>query len=115
MTAQEQAVEQILALFQGRRIAQPMKVICSLLLAIILGLFICYFIVMFTSKSKKTNVKQILSGTYSKVYVNQPNKRFLSQSKKYSPRSSGGSSGGGHRSGGGGGGGRSGGGGGHKI
>ena len=83
--------------------------------AIILGLFICYFIVMFTSKSKKASVKQILSGTYSKVYVNQPNKRFLSQSKKYSPRSSGGSSGGGHRSGGGGGGGRSGGGGGHKI
>lgn len=113
-TCSFKTLEQILALFQGRRIAQPMKVICSLLLAIILGLFICYFIVMFTSKSKKASVKQILSGTYSKVYVNQPNKRFLSQSKKYSPQSSGGS-GGGHRSGGGGGGGRSGGGGGHKI
>ena len=99
---------------EGRRIAEPMKYICSALLAIIAALLINYFIVMFMSRSRKANIREILSGTYANVRVNNPGVEFTNQTKRYSPQSSGSSGGGGH-SGGGGGGGSHGGGGGHSI
>ena len=104
-------MEQILALMEGRRIAQPMKYICSALLAIILALLINYFIAMFYSRQRKTNIKNIISGIYANASITNPRVSFSHQTKTYSPPSS--SSGGG--SGGGGGGGHSGGGGGHSI
>lgn len=111
-TCTYKTLEQCLAILTGKRIAQPMKYICSALLALICGLFLTYFIVMLTSSSKKAKDAEILQGTFTKLYVHNPKKVFLSQSKRYSPQSSGSSGGGG---GGGGGGGRSGGGGGHSI
>lgn len=107
-------LEQIQTLMEGRRIAEPMKYICSALLAIILALLINYFIVMFFSRSRKPDIKQVLEGTYSSFRVNNAGAQFINQTRVYSPQSSGSSgSGGGHS--GGGGGGHSGGGGGHSI
>ena len=92
------------------------------LLAIVLALLINYFIVMHTSRSVKASNSELLSGIYTKVNVKNPTKKFLHQTKRYSPqntdsnngarsRSSGGFSGGSS----GGGGGSRGGGGGHKF
>lgn len=113
-TCSYKTMEQILSLLEGRRIAEPMRYICSALLAIILALLINYFIVMYYSRSRKENAKQILNGIYSDVKITNPNPVYVRQSKRYSPPSS--SSGGGSSGGGGGGGGHSsGGGGGHSI
>ena len=108
--------EQVQTLMEGRRIAEPMKYICSALPAIILALLINYFIVMFFSRARKPNIKEVLAGTYASFCVNNANAQFVNQTRVYSPQSSGssggGGGGGGHSSGGGG---HSGGGGGHSI
>jgi uncharacterized protein len=111
-TCTYKTLEQVLALMEGRRIAEPMKYICSALLAIIIAMLVNYFIAMHFSRTRKANVKQILAGTYTNFNVSNPNAVFVNQTRTYSPQSSGGG-GGGH--GGGGGGGHSGGGGGHSI
>ena len=110
-------MEQVLTLLEGGRIAEPMRYICSALLAIILALLFNYFIVMFCSRSRKESTKEILNGTFSDVKITNAKPVFIRQSKRYSPVSS--SSSGGSSSGGGGfsggGGGSSGSGGGHSI
>ena len=57
-----ETMRQVLTLLEGRRIAEPMRYICSALLAIILALLINYFIVMFYSRSRKESDKAILGG-----------------------------------------------------
>lgn len=111
-TCSYKTMEQVLALLEGRRIAEPMRYICSALLAVIAALLINYLVAMYLSRAKKADVHEVLSGTYTNLQVNGAHARFLHQTKTYSPQSSGG--GGGH-GGGGGGGGHSGGGGGHSI
>lgn len=101
-------LEQVNILMQGGRIAQPMRYVCSALLALILALLINYFIVMFQSRSRKADVNKILEGTYTSVKLSNASAVFRNQTRTYSPQDSGGSSGGG--GGGGGGGGHSGGG-----
>ena len=108
-TCSYKTMEQILSLMEGRRIAQPMKYICSALLAIILAFLINYFIAMFYSRQKKTSVKTIISSIYANTNITNPRITFSHQAKTYSPPSSSSSGGGG------GGGGHSGGGGGHSI
>ncbi len=114
-TCTYKTLEQILTLMEGGRIAQPMKYICSALLALIIALLLNYFIAMFLSKPRKANAKQIMSGMYTQFIMHDANAQFMNQTRVYSPQSSGGSGGGGggHSGGGGGGGGHSG--GGHSI
>lgn len=104
--------EQVLALLQGKRIAEPMRYLCSALLAIILAAFINFFLIMFSSGSRKPDMDQVLAGTYTNVDIQNANTHFVNQTRVYDPPSSSSSSGG-HS--GGGGGGHSGGGGGHSI
>ena len=108
-TCSYKTMEQILSLMEGRRIAQPMKYICSALLAIILAFLINYFIAMFYSRQKKTSVKTIISSIYANTNITSPRITFSHQAMTYSPPSSSSSGRGG------GGGGHSGGGGGHSI
>ena len=108
-TCSYKTFEQVKALMEGRRIAEPMKYICSALLAIILALLINYIIAMSLSRSRKADIKKVLEGTYTSMQVNNANSRFIYQTKVYDPPSSSSSGGGG------GGGGHSGGGGGHSI
>lgn len=103
-TCAYKTMEQVLTLMEGRRIAEPMKYICSAILAIIVALLINYFVVMFISRSRKPNIGEILSGTYSNVRINNAKAEFQHQTKTYSPQSSGSGGGGGGHSGGGGGG-----------
>lgn len=104
-------LEQVNILMQGGRIAQPMRYICSALLALILALLINYFIVMFLSRSRKADVNKVLEGTYTSVNLSDASAVFRNQTRTYSPQSSGG----GHSGGGGGGGGGGHSGGGHSF
>ena len=103
-TCAYKTMEQVLTLLEGGRIAEPMRYICSALLAIIIALMLNYFIVMFYSRSRKESAKEILGGIYSDVKITNPSTAFVNQTKRYSPPSSsgGGSSGGGGSPGGGG-------------
>lgn len=110
-------MEQVLTLMRGHRIAEPMKYICSALLAMIVALIVNYIILITVSRQKKADIRQILSGTFTDFQIHNANARFTHQTRTYSPQSSGGGSGG-HSSGGHSGGGHSGGGGGgggHRI
>ncbi len=108
------AFEQMNSLLEGKRIAQPMKYICNAFIAVAIALLINYFIVMAVSHSKKASRRELMSGIYNKVDINNARANFTHQSKRYSPQSSG-SGGGGSHGGGGGGGGSHGGGGGHRF
>ncbi len=114
-TCSYKTMEQVLTLMRGHRIAEPMKYICSALLAMIVALIVNYIVLISVSRQKKADIRQILSGTYTNFRIHNAKARFTHQTKTYSPQSSGG--GGGHSGGGGGhsGGGHSGGGGGHRI
>lgn len=106
---------QIETLMQGKRIAEPMRYLCSALLAIVAALFLNLFFALWSSRSHKADSRQVMTGLYAQMQIHNPRTQFIRQSRTYSPVSSG-SSGGGHSGGGGGGGGgHSGGGGGHSI
>ena len=107
-----EAFEQINTLLAGQKIAQPMKNISNVLLALILAALINYFLAMRTAGSAKASSKEILNSISTQFSFRNAQKCLTKQDKVYSPPSS--SSGGGH-SGGGGGGHSSGGGGGHRF
>uniref|UniRef100_UPI0040576B12 TPM domain-containing protein n=1 Tax=Agathobacter sp. TaxID=2021311 RepID=UPI0040576B12 len=101
------AFSQIRSLLEGQKIAQPMKYISNLLLAVILAMLLNYFFVMSASKAKKARNSQLLDNIHTNVAVKNPSVKFMHQTRHYSPRSSssgggGGSRGGGSRGGGGG-------------
>lgn len=90
-------------LMRGGKIAQPMKVTCNILLALLLALLINYFNVSTKSSLKKATNSDLISGTIRSVRHSNVNVEFLHQTRTYSPQSSG-SGGGGHGGGHGGGG-----------
>lgn len=94
---------QVLTLYKGGFVAQPMKYITNILLALILAMILNYFLAMALSKPKKPSVKQVLDGVFTHVGIENAHVINIGQTKRYSPRSSGSSGGGGGHSGGGGG------------
>ena len=103
--------DQVYTLMQGEKIAQPMKYISNILLAVAIAMLINFFAVIAFSKKRKASAKELVSGIYSKYKVTDTRASFVNQTKTYSPQSSGGGgSSGGSSGGGGGGGGHSGGG-----
>lgn len=113
------AYEQIYALLQGQKIAQPMKYISNLFLALLLALLVNYFLVRLLSRARKPSRREQLGHVPIRWDGRNLRKNLISQKKVYISSDSGSSSGGGgggHSSGGGGGGGgHSGGGGGHRF
>lgn len=106
------AFDQILRLLEGRRIAQPMKYVSNVFLAVIIAMLVNFFVVKAFSRKHKPSNTEVLSGVFRQVNMNNLHINFTNQTKTYSPPSSsgGGGGGGGGHSGGGGGGGHSGGG-----
>ena len=102
-TTARKGFEQIGAVLSGRRIAQPMKYISNVCLAILLSLIINYFFARLVSQKVKPNDAQIMNSIISRFDFSDPTARHTNTTKTYSPRSS--SSGSGGSSGGGGGGG----------
>lgn len=104
----------VLDALEGRRISAPFRIITSILLALAIGMIICYFIAKATSRQKVASRSQILKGAFTRFEIINGQSRFVNQTKRYSPPSSS-SGGGGHSGGGGGGGGGGHSGGGHGI
>ena len=91
---------QIETLMQGKRIAEPMRYLCSALLAIVAALFLNLFFALWSSRSHKADRRQVMTGLYAQMQIHNPRTQFIRQTRTYSPVSSG-SSGGGHSGGGG--------------
>lgn len=111
------AFGQIATILGGQKIARPMKIVCSLFMALLISFLLNYFIVNRASKIQNTSSAEMLSGAAKSLRYTPPQVIQTGTTKTYSPQSSGssgGGGGGGHRSGGGGGG-HHGGGGGHRF
>lgn len=111
-TCASKVFEQVYDLMEGRRIAQPMKYISNILLAIVLALLLNYIVVRIYARQKTPSRRELLDGIFSEKKLNNFHATFTNETKRYDPIESS-SSGGGGRSGGGGG--FSGGGGGHSS
>lgn len=123
--------EQIATLLDNGRIAQPMKHVSNVLLALLTGLALNFLLMVYVSRKTKPSREELAEAGGWHAAIFHANKTLKSEQKVYSPKnnesgSSRGSSGGGHSfgggggsrsfGGGGGGGGRSsGGGGGHRF
>lgn len=103
-----QAYDEIYTLLQGGRIAQPMKYISNLLLALILALFANFLLASYMSKLRAPSDNEILDNATVKFSHTPPEAFYKYQTRRHAPRR-------GSGGGGGGGGGHSGGGGGHSF
>lgn len=100
----ERAFQEITALLEGSRIAQPMKYISNALLALTLAFLINYFIVRITSRnSSKQTIR--LEGIRQDFHLSNTRAEFLNTTVELIESSSGGGGSGGSGGGGGGGGG----------
>lgn len=108
----EEVFDEIYTLLDGHKIAQPMKYISNILIAIIVAFIINYFIVKSSLSNSQVSRRKLMSGMAHYCNIQNVQKNFSHQTKIYDPPSSSSS---GHRGGGRSGGGRSGGGGGHRF
>ena len=114
-TAASKAFEQMNTLLSGQKIARPMRVICSVFMALIISFLVNFFIVNGASKIQNTSSNEMLMGAAKSLRYTTPNVVQTGQTRTYSPQSSGSSGGGGGHRGGGGSGHHSGGGGHHGF
>ena len=102
------AFSQIYTLLTGGKIAEPMKVICNILISIAVSMLIVYIFIYTTSKSKLATGIELVKYANKQFHYSPPTVVMTNKTKKYSPRSSSSGGHGGH-------GGHSGGGGGHHF
>lgn len=95
-----EAYTQMETLLEGGKIAEPMKKISCFLLSVILSLFVCYLIAMYTSNIKNNGA--LSADELIKVEFTNVTSTFHTATKTYSPPSSSSSGGGGGGGGGGG-------------
>ncbi|MBQ6696844.1 MAG: TPM domain-containing protein [Lachnospiraceae bacterium] len=107
-----QSYLQIQTLLEGGRIAQPMKYICNVLLALSVAMIINFLVMRAQAANKAPKKNARLEAVYHYCDLIDPQAIYMRQERKYSPQSSGG---GGRSGGGGGGGGGSSSGGGHSF
>lgn len=117
----KEAFSEIETLLIGKKINEPMRIICNAIISIVFASFIGFFIVYFKYKLKSTNALEIVNHCEKNFKVNKVEAHKTGTHKVYNPRtdSSGGgssfSSGGGSSFSSGGGGSHGGGGGGHRF
>ena len=98
---------QELRVMGGGKIAQPMRLVSNIFLALVFAFLIAYFVVMTNSQTMPPSEKELLAAIQLRQALNNYNKVFTHQTRKYDPPSSsssgggGGGGGGGHSSGGG--------------
>ena len=102
--AASSAMDQIYRLMNGQLIARPMKIICSVFMALLLSLLFNFFYVNHVSKLQNTTSTEMLTGAAKSLRFAQPKVYKTGETRTYSPQSSGSSGGGGGSRGGGGGG-----------
>ena len=109
----EQTFQQLIDFYNTGKIAEPMKWITNVFLAIVLAFMISFAMVSYAIRSKKPKDSEVLSGLFQHFQLLGANMILTNTTKVYDPPSSSGGGGGGGRGGGGGGGGH--GGGGHRA
>ncbi len=107
------AFSQINTILSGGKIAEPMRHISNILIAITVAFFINFIVVLITSSAKKASDEEVLKNVSINFNVSDIKVTQIGTHRKYSPVSS--SSSGSSSGGGGGGGSSSGGGGGHSF
>ncbi len=110
-TCAYKTIDQVNTVLSGGRIAQPMRYISSIFIALASGMILCFLYALRISHGRKASNREIMNAAFTKVDVLNPNVQFTHETRAYSPQSSGGGGGGSH---GGGGGSHGGGGGGHS-
>ena len=106
----QSAFSQTLEYLETGKLAEPMKWVSNIFLAVVIALMINFAIVNHMIRGKKAKDSEVLSGMYQHFNMQNPNMILTNTTKVYDPPSS---SGGGRGGGGGGGGGHSS--GGHRI
>lgn len=107
-----EAFYEMAVILNGGKIAEPMKVMSSIFLSVLISLLLCFIVAVATSDSVKATKAQMAQAANSDVKFSNVRKIFLNQKRIYNPpssdsssdSSSGGSSSGSSDSGGGGGG-----------
>lgn len=84
--------EQVLALLNGEKIAQPMKYICNVILAIICAVLINYWIVRKYSKEFAPENKELFDGAFSRIALTDYHVEKVNREEIRTYRNSGGSS-----------------------
>ena len=95
-----EAYRECRVLFEGRRIAEPMKYICNAFIGLFAGFIICFLIISRRSKLKFAGYDDIIAGSVSLVQKSDVLVNFKNSTRTYSPRSSSGGGHGGHHGGG---------------
>jgi uncharacterized protein len=90
-------------LMKGGKIAQPLKIISNVLLAIAIGFIVNFCIILSTYQIKPASFKEIINKTKKRIDITNFGVALINTKKTYSPQSSGSSSGGSRGGGGGGG------------
>jgi len=89
----KEVYQEILTLLQGEKIAQPMKYISNLLLAMILALLINFGFVCYFTKLRKPSEADILRMIDKRLQCTKPTATFTHKTKRYDPIESSDSSG----------------------
>lgn len=87
-----QAYDQVLALLNGNKIAQPMKYISNAFLSVILAMLLNYGLVCLFAGNRKPGRKELLGNTGNYFRYTQPQAFFVHESRTYNPTDSGSSS-----------------------
>ncbi len=87
-TCAEQAFKQMYTLLNGGKISEPMRYISSALVSLVLGFLACFIFIMSKSKTKKANVKDIVSNCNVKFLVNNVTGIKTGERRVYNPPSS---------------------------
>ena len=105
---------EILTILEGGRIAEPMKIVSNIFLALALALLVMFLIVRTVTGLHRPTAEEWQASSHTTFAAREPVVQHTGTTRRYDPPSSSSSGGGGH-SGGGGGGGHSGGGGSHSF
>lgn len=82
-TCANKTFAQIETLMQGKRIAEPMRYLCSALLAIVAALFLNLFFALWSSRSHKADRRQVMTGLYAQMQIHNPRTQFIRQTRTY--------------------------------
>lgn len=98
------SIEQCLAVYEGNKIAQPMKFIVNIFISLMIGLTAVYCMIIFSRRKAVASTREVMQGINSTVKV-RSSRTVCIGTHRHKRSSSSGGGGGGHSGGGGGGGG----------
>lgn len=84
----KETFNQILSLFKGEKIKEPMKYISNAIISLIISSFIGFFISYFFFRVKKSNSVDVIKNSKVSFEVGEVNAKLTGTNKVYSPRSS---------------------------